>query len=305
MTSSATRQVPVMSDADYRMIAELVRRHCGLHFGPESRFVLERRVAHRLRQLELTSFAAYHYILRSSDAERDEFSLLIDDLTVNETFFFREIGQLRGLIREIIPAARLERPSEPVSIWSAGCSSGEEPYTVAMLALEAGLEVGRDLRIYASDISRRVLGKARQGVYREASFRETDPLLREKYFTDKDGECRIADRIRAAVDFVHLNLLDPTKVELIGKMDVVLCRNVIIYFDAEGKKQVIRTFFDRLRPGGHLLLGHSESLMNLSSDFQLKHLRSDLVYQRPLPGTSARNPWDTIVEQTLGDGDES
>ena len=275
MTSSATKQVPVMSDADYRMIAELVRRHCGLHFGPESRFVLERRVAHRLRQLELTSFAAYHYLLRSSDAERDEFALLIDDLTVNETFFFREIGQLRGLIREIIPAARLERPRRAgFDLVGRLLVSGEEPYTVAMLALEAGLEIGRDLRIYASDISRRVLGKARQGVYREASFRETDPLLREKYFTDKDGECRIADRIRAAVDFVHLNLLEPAKAELIGKMDVVLCRNVIIYFDAEGKKQVIRTFFDRLRPGGHLLLGHSESLMNLSSDFQLKHLRS-------------------------------
>ena len=299
MTSSLARKDPAMSDADYRMIAHLVRQHCGLHFGPESRFVLERRVAHRLRQLELSSHAAYHYILRSSEAERDELALLIDELTVNETFFFREVGQLHGLIREIIPSVRLERAEAPVSIWCAGCSSGEEPYSVAMLALEAGLDVGRDLRIYASDISRRVLGKARQGVYREASFRETDPLMREKYFTEKDGEWRICDEVRNAVDFVHLNLLEHDKVELLGTMDVILCRNVIIYFDREGKKQVIRTFFDRLRPGGHLLLGHSESLMNLSSDFQLKHLRSDLVYQRPLPGTSARNPWDAIVEQTL------
>ena len=303
MTSPLSKPTPEMSDADYRMIAQLVRQHCGLHFGPESRFVLERRVAHRLRQLELASFAAYHYILRSSDAERDELALLIDELTVNETYFFREIGQLRGLIREIIPSVRLERPAAPVSIWSAGCSSGEEPYTIAMLAMEAGLSIGRDLRIYASDISRRALGKARQGVYREASFRETDPLLREKYFTEKDGEWRIADAVRNTVDFVHLNLLDPPRVELIGTMDVVLCRNVIIYFDRDGKKQVIRTFFDRLRPGGHLLLGHSESLMNLSSDFQLKHLHSDLVYQRPLPGVSASNPWDTIVEQTLDEED--
>lgn len=305
MKALGEKPVPDMSDADYRMIAELVRRHCGLHFGPESRFVLERRVAHRLRQLELTSFAAYHYILRSSDAERDELSLLIDDLTVNETFFFREIGQLRGLIREIIPAVRLERPDEPVSIWSAGCSSGEEPYTVAMLALEAGLDLGRELRIVASDISRRVLGKARQGMYREASFRETDDLMREKYFTEKDGEWRISDHVRSAIDFVHLNLMDPAKVELIGPMDVVLCRNVIIYFDGDGKKRVIRTFFDRLRPGGHLLLGHSESLMSISSDFQLKHLRSDLVYQRPLPGVSAISPWDSIVEQMLGEEDEA
>jgi chemotaxis protein methyltransferase CheR len=198
-----------------------------------------------------------------------------------------------------VPAVRLERPDQPVSIWSAGCSSGEEPYTIAMLALEAGLQPGRDLRIYASDISRRVLRKARQGVYREASFRETDSVLREKYFSEKEGNSCISAALKQCVDFVHVNLMDRSKLALLGMMDVVLCRNVIIYFDLESKRQVIRTFHEKLRPGGHLMLGHSESLINLSSDFHLRHLRSDLVYQRPQPGAVPQHPWDAIVDTTL------
>ena len=302
MSLFAGNELPTMTDSEYRMLSEFVRKHCGLHFGPESRFLLEKRVARRMRDLELTSFSAYHYLLRSGASSAGELPELIDELTTNETYFFRELGQLRGLIHEVVPAVRLERPDQPVSIWSAGCSSGEEPFTVAMLALEAGLQPGRDLRIYASDISRRVLRKARQGVYRESSFRETDPVLREKYFSEKEGTSRISDALKQCVDFVHVNLMDRSKLALLGKMDVVLCRNVIIYFDVESKRQVIRTFHEKLRPGGHLMLGHSESLINLSSDFHLRHLRSDLVYQRPLPGASPQHPWDAIVDATLAEG---
>jgi chemotaxis protein methyltransferase CheR len=304
MSFAVSGGIPEMKDAEYRMLAELVRKHCGLHFGPASRFLLEKRVARRVRDLEITSFAAYHYLLRSGATASDELSHLIDELTTNETYFYRELGQLRGLIHEIVPAVRLERPDQPVRIWSAGCSSGEEPYTLAMLALEAGLELGRDLRIYASDISRKVLRKARGGVYREASFRETDPLLREKYFHDKDGMSAISDELKRLVDFVHVNLMDRSRLALLGTMDVILCRNVIIYFDIDGKRRVIRTFFEKLRPGGHLLLGHSESLINLSSDFQLRHLRSDLVYQRPRAGAPALHPWDAIAESTVAEESE-
>ena len=296
---SRLRADPVsrMSDAEYRMLAELVRKHCGLDFGTDARFVLESRVARRLRELEVPSFSAYHYLLRTGTG--DELSELVDELTTNETYFYREVGQLRGLIHEIVPAVRLERPDRPVAIWSAGCASGEEPYTIAMMALEAGLEPGRELRVFGSDISRRMLRKARQGVYREASFRETDPLLREKYFVEKDGETRIADELKSAVDFLHINLMDRSKLALLGRMDVIVCRNVIIYFDVESKRNLIARFHDKLRPGGHLLLGHSESLINLSSDFQIRHLPSDMVYQRPLPGAGAARPWDAVVEATL------
>jgi chemotaxis protein methyltransferase CheR len=302
MLGSAGSDGPQMTDAEFRMISGLLRQHCGLHFGPESRFLLENRVARRLRELELTSFSAYHYLLRNASSGEGELPRLIDELTTNETYFFRERDQLRALIHEILPELRLQRAGRkaaPISIWSAGCSSGEEPYTIVILALEAGLVPGVDIRVYASDISHRMLRRARQGVYREVSFRETEPSLREKYFIEKEGLWRISDSVKEHVDFIHLNLLDRSKIALLGAMDVILCRNVIIYFDVESKRRVIQTFFEKLLPGGHLLLGHSESLINLSNALELRHLRNDLVYRRPLPGVVVDDLWQTAAEAAI------
>jgi chemotaxis protein methyltransferase CheR len=277
-----------MTDAEFRMVCELLRKHCGLHFGEESRYVLEKRLARRLRELGLSSFASFHYELRKDD---QELARVVDLLVTNETYFFREKNQLRALFEEILPELHRRTPEHPVAIWSAGCSSGEEPYTLVMLALEAGLRPGRDIKIYASDISRPMLQKARRGVYREASFRQTDPSLRERYFREKDGQWQVVDGVKKHVDFIHLNLLDRSKMALLGSMDVTLCRNVIIYFDTPVKEKVIDTFEQKLRPGGYLLLGHSESLINISSAFELRHLRHDLVYRKPAPGDSPYDPW--------------
>jgi chemotaxis protein methyltransferase CheR len=303
MLGNDRRDKPLMTDAEFRMMSELLRRHCGLHFGSESRFILEKRLGRRLRELELTNFSAYHYLVRNAPPGDGEFARLIDELTTNETYFLRERSQLRALISEILPELQLQRSRRigaPVSIWSAGCSSGEEPYSIVILALEAGMVPGVDIRVYASDISQRMLHKARQGEYREASFREIDPCLREKYFVEKEACWRISDSVKKHVDFIHLNLLDRSKIALLGSMDVILCRNVIIYFDVESKRDVIQTFFEKLRPGGHLLLGHSESLINLSNAFELRHLRNDLVYRRPLPGWSVGDPWHAAAEAAIG-----
>jgi chemotaxis protein methyltransferase CheR len=287
-----------MSDAEFRMIAELLRVHCGLHFGTESRYLLERRLGRRLVEIGLRSFTAYHYALRSDATGEGELAWAIDHLTTNETYFLRERQQLEALIREILPslqARRGGRDTGPISIWCAGCASGEEPYSIVMLALEGGLEPGRHLRVYASDISRLALHKARRGLYREASFRQIDPWLRQRYFAEKDGQFRISDEIKKHVNFAHLNLLDEKRIALLGILDVILCRNVIIYFDLETKRRVVRTFHDKLRGGGYLLLGHSESLINLSTDFELKHLTHDMVYRKP----AESDPWHETAERTL------
>lgn len=297
-----------MSDGEFRMFAELVRSYCGLSFGPETRFLLEKRVARRMRDLGLTSFASYHYEIRSDSHRDGELAQLIDDLTTNETYFFRERSQLRALVAELLPEVllqRRERGGGPITVWSAGCASGEEPYSVVILAREAGLDPERQIRVYASDISRRMLRRARQGRYRESSFRETEPRLRAKYFEEKDGHWTIHDDVKKSVDFIHLNLMDGSKLALLGSMDVILCRNVIIYFDHEGKRQVIRTFEQKLRPGGHLLLGHSESLINLSTSLELRHLRSDLVYRRPMPGLSHPDAWHVAAQAAIEDVEES
>jgi chemotaxis protein methyltransferase CheR len=300
MTLGGPQSTP-LTDGEFRMFAELLRSHCGLHFGTETRFLLEKRLERRMRERSITSFAAYHWELRNPSGGAGELAELIDEVTTNETYFFRERRQLRALIGEIFPELLLERRERggPITVWSAGCASGEEPYSIVILAREAGMDPAQDLRVYASDISRRALLRARQGTYREASFRETEEPLRERYFTAKDGRWKISDDVKKCVDFIHLNLLDPSKLALLGSMDVILCRNVLIYFDLESKRRVIETFEKKLRPGGHLLLGHSESLINLSTSLQLRHLKTDLVYRKPMPGVPPSDPWHTAAREAL------
>lgn len=294
-----------LSDAEFRIFSDLIRSRCGLHFDEDTRFLVEKRLARRLEEADVASFAAYLYELRNGANAGEEFSRLVDLLTTNETYFFRERSQLTALVDEIIPDMQSRRldGKRPVSIWSAGCSSGEEPFSIVMMALEANLTPGRDFRVYASDISRAVLTKARRGIYREASFRDTERSMRMHYFAQKEGLMRISDEVKRHVDFVHMNLLDSAKTGLLGTMDVILCRNVIIYFDLETKKQVMATFHDKLRPGGYLLLGHSESLINVTSDFELKHLSRDLVYRRPVPGEEKEDAWHALARSAVRDAD--
>jgi chemotaxis protein methyltransferase CheR len=296
-----------LTDAEFRMLSELIKARCGLHFDEDSRFLVEKRVRRRIVETDAGSFNAYHLLLRDGRHGEEEFAQLIDVLTTNETYFFRESGQLRALIEEIIPEIQSRRSAHgranPVTIWSAGCSSGEEPYSIAALALMAGIDPHKDLRIYASDISRPMLTKSRRGVYREASFRETSEAMRERFFIEKEGQVTISDELKRCVDFIHLNLMDRDKIALLGSMDVILCRNVIIYFDLATKKRVIDTFYEKLRPGGYLLLGHSESLINISSAFELKHLKRDLVYRRPAPGEGAEDPWHRLARAAVAETD--
>ena len=292
---------PHLTDTEFRLFGDLFRDHCGLHFDEDSRFLLEKRLRRRIRELDLGSFASYHYLLRTNASGDRELSHIVDELTTNETWFYRERGQLRALVDEIMPELLLERAEQgaPVSIWSAGCASGEEPYSVVSLALEAGFRPGRDFRVYASDISRSMLQKARRGVYRPSALREAEAYLLQKYFTEQEGQYRVCDDVKRHVVFMHLNLLDRSRISLLGSMDVILCRNVIIYFDLETKKRVITTFEEKIRPGGYLLLGHSESLINLSNGFELCHLRNDLVYRRPHDREAPRDRWQQKSLQAL------
>jgi chemotaxis protein methyltransferase CheR len=150
-----------------------------------------------------------------------------------------------------------------------------------MLINERGHFNGWDIEIHGSDINQRVLQTARRGVYRRNSFRTTEPYFMSKYFIEEDGSFKISDAAKKHVNFSYLNLLDPFKSKFLGKMDVIFCRNVLIYFDNASRRRVIENFHDRLVDGGYLLLGHAESLINISTAFTLKHLKNDMVYQKP------------------------
>ncbi len=273
-----------MDDHEFLQIRNFIYDHCGLHFSDESKYVLEKRLSKRLAHYQFCSFKDYYYLLRYSRDREDELAVAIDLLTTNETYFFREDFQLRTLTEEILPEI-LQRKQDncerSLRIWSAGCSSGEEPYTIAMLLLQEPELRRWDIEIIGTDISQQVLATAREGVYRQNSFRNTDEFYIDRYFSPYGDKLRISDTVKRLVSISHLNLLDSKRISLLGRMDIIFCRNVIIYFDLEAKKKVISTLHSQLAEGGFLLLGHSESLMNISTDFELRHYTHDMVYQRP------------------------
>jgi chemotaxis protein methyltransferase CheR len=221
-----------------------------------------------------------YYFLKYDPRRAEEFAVIVDLLTIHETYFFREDHQLRALRHEILPDLMKRRTDRTLRIWSAGSSTGEEPYSIAMMLANEPEYAEWHIEIVGSDISQRVLEVARRGVYSASSFRTTPPEFRERYFHSEGAGFRIDDSIKRMVSFFAFNLADVDRAALVPRVDVVLCRNVIIYFDLPVKKRVIEMFWSRLRPSGYLLLGHSESLINVSTAFNLRHLSHDIVYQK-------------------------
>ena len=270
-----------LPDDVFRMMRDQIYKRSGMWFSDTSKYLLQKRLSPRARELNFDSFQKYFYFLQYDPRADAEFDQIFDLITTNETYFFREPAQLQAFTDEIIPDLLSRKSVKKIRIWSAGCSSGEEPYSLAMLLEEAGWYEHAAFEIFASDINQQVLGKARKGQYRENAFRATTPELREKYFArEADNSWRIRDEIRNRVSFGRLNLYDESRVSLLGHLDVVFCRNVIIYFDDASKKVVVSNFYNRLVEGGYLLLGHSESLISLSTQFKLRHLKNDMVYQK-------------------------
>lgn len=270
------------SDDTFRQLRDFIHDYSGIFFDDDSRGLLEKRLGSRLQALHIGSFLDYYRFLKYDRRRDDELVRVMELLTVNETYFFREPRQLQAFSKEILPELASRRASDRrFRIWSAGCSSGEEPYTLAMLILEDGRFSGWDIEILASDINPQVLQKARQGEYRSHSFRATEHYFQKKYFSPGEkGSFRIRDEVRRYVTFGNLNLLDEKRVHLLGAVDVVFCRNVLIYFDRCAKSRVAEVFHATLKGGGYLLLGHAETLMNISTAFELCHLKNDMVYRK-------------------------
>jgi len=270
-----------LPDDVFRLLRDAIYKRTGMWFADNSKYLLQKRLSPRARELNFDSFQKYFYFLQYDPRADTEFDQIYDLVTTNETYFFREPAQLAAFTEEIVPDLLTRKPIKKIRIWSAGCSSGEEPYSIAMLLQEAGWYDKAQFEIFASDINQGVLAKARRGHYRENAFRATESTLRDRYFSrDADGSWRIHDDIRNRISFGRLNLYDESRVSLLGHLDVVFCRNVIIYFDDASKRIVVSNFYNRLVEGGYLLLGHSESLISLSTQFKLRHLKNDMVYQK-------------------------
>ncbi len=282
-----------MSQEEFRLLRDLVYDYCGIFFQDDVAYMMERRLNARLRQLDICSFSEYYRCLRFSSKRRQELEEIIELLTTNETYFFREEYQLKAFSEEILPyiiEQRANANEKWLRIWSAGCSSGEEAYTIAMLLLEQDRLEDWNVEVFGNDISRKVLQTARKGVFGKSSFRTIDPYYRDKYFQPRGDKYRIDDRLRSITSFGQLNLLDDEMLQLVGKVDVIFCRNVLIYFDVSARKRVVKTFYSKLYEHGFLLLGHSESLMNITTDFELVYLKNDMVYRKPAAVGTGEQP---------------
>lgn len=272
-----------MSEEEFRLLRTTIHEHCGLWYRDGSAYLLEKRLQPRLQALGLPDFSAYHRYLRfdpGRDAELDEAA---DILTTNETYFFREPYQLHAFTREILPAlAAANAGQRRLRILSAGCSTGEEVYTLAALVKESGLFEGWEVEVVGSDISRRCVAQARAGAYGEHAFRMPDAAPMRRWFHLRGGKWVVDEALRAMVRFQRENLVSSHALSTVSRLDVVFCRNMMIYFDLPARRALLKRLHEKMRDGAWLLLGHSESLINVTADFELVHLTSDLVYRKPV-----------------------
>ncbi len=293
---------PRMSPEEFKAFQRLLVEQAGLVFEDGARERIERRLAERLLATGARDFTDYYLKVTRGPGAVVEQERMLELCVTHETYFFREPRQLRALEHEILPLVAAEVDKRPgrrrLRIWSAGCSTGEEAYTLAMLLLRSPHLRGLEPEVMATDLSQRALARARRGIYGPSSFRDTEGSVTDRYFRPAAGPDQglweVRPEVRALVTWGRLNLWNPGEMMMVGQVDVILCRNVLIYFDREGKRRVVDALHDRLKPGGWLLLGHSENLLAMSTRLDAVSLTHDLVYRRPLltqdpvPGTLRR-----------------
>ena len=267
-----------LSDRDFKRISDLVYGLCRINLHDGKKALVQARLNKRLRQLGIRSYPEYLEMVEADETGR-ELTHMIDTLTTNLTYFFREADHFDHLRDEVLNKVD-PRTDQRLRIWSAGCSSGEEAYTLAMVAREAVPEIDRmDALILGTDISTRVLAVARQGAYSEARFKDTPPDMRRKYFEKDPGQpgfFRARQELLKLIRFRKLNLMDSWPMK--QPFDVIFCRNVMIYFDKKTQNELVQRFFDALRPGGVFMVGHSESLTGIAHRF--RYVRPT-VYLKP------------------------
>jgi chemotaxis protein methyltransferase CheR len=271
----------LLSEDDLRRVGEILYRKTGMTFGENKRYYIERRLAERVAHSGAASTAAY---LFSLPANPPEIESLINAFTINETYFYREEHQLKALSRDILPnIVRTRRPGDLVRIWSMPCSSGEEPYSIAIWLLENWAMVDAwHIEIVGSDIDTGMLTQARAGLYGERALSRLPPAVRERYFGPvHDFRREIIDDIKESVEFSHANLIDGPSMARQTKFDVIFCRNLLIYFDARSREIAAERLYDALNPGGYLCLGHTESMARISDRFELVRFDDAIVYRRP------------------------
>lgn len=269
-----------LSAADLLRLCDFLYRRTGMLFGETKRYYIDRRAADRVAATGAVSFGSYFNLLLSDPNEAEH---LINRFTVNETYFYREEHQLRCLSASLLPdRIRDKMPGDRIRIWSVPCSTGEEPYSIAIWLLENWhLVDAYNVEIVGSDIDSVVLKDASLGEYGKRSVSRLSDDLRQRYFERAGGDrWRIIQDLRESVSFRPANLIDAQSMASEGAFDIIFCRNVLIYFDDESRRRTVDHLYDALLPGGYLCLGHTESMNRISQRFEVARFEDAVVYRR-------------------------
>lgn len=272
-------------NAQISPIRDLIYESCGIYV-PETRFrFLEERCTRRMSAVRMESLTQYFSYLNSYAGRTSEMKCLLNEITVGETCFFRNQTQLEALRSVVIPGIVTKKQAQGLHhlrIWSAGCSTGEEPYTLAILLTEiGGVLKNWTFEILATDLNENSVSKAKEGTYGEYALRNVKEQYLQKYF-EREGELyRVKRELRSHVQFSRVNLLDDSRMVFLKGMDIILCCNVLIYFDTGSKRRVIQHFYNNLIPNSYFFLGHAESLFGVTEDFKLVHFPGTTGYLKP------------------------
>lgn len=280
------RKVPAVTDKEFKDLRALIYKTTGIDIPERRKYLVENRLGPRLKELKLKNFTEYYQYLTASSSKNNELTKLYEKITTNETSFFRDTKQLeafrKNVLEDIIQRQKKAGTKE-INIWSAGCSSGEEAYTLGIMLhemLRASI-IGWKITITANDISEDMIKKAREGVYNEHSLRSTPQEMLDRYFSKEPAGYRIHPKVQDLINFDVLNLNDPQAVKMrVPKSHVIFCRNVVIYFDDEMRKRVLNLFYDNLYDGGYLVLGHTESIHKYTRAFKPCQNTGNIIYQK-------------------------
>jgi chemotaxis protein methyltransferase CheR len=272
-----------ISAEDFHKFREFFYRKTGIQFDPSKRYFVDKRLQERIVETKSDNFRSYFTFLRF-EATGEELQHLTNLMTVNETYFFREEYQFKCLVYSILPEIVAKKTdNSPLRIWIIPSSSGEEPYSIAIYLLEYWAEINQwDVEIISSDIDTRILAHARKGVYSQRSVQELPTKFLLRYFKRTAEGYQISDDLRQSVEFTRVNLSELADTRSYRNFDVIFCRNLLIYFDDMSRKTAAETFYDALKPGGFVCLGHSESMSRISSLYKVRKYPEAIVYQKPL-----------------------
>ena len=267
-----------LSDSAFALLRDLIQERTGLFYDNGKSDMLIDKLAPLVIERGFSSFLDYYYLLKYDAEAAEEWKRVADALSVQETFFWREMDQVRAVVEHLVPEYFAAARAQPLRIWSAACATGEEPLSIAMALAEAGWFERAPIEIYATDASRAAIAKARHGVYRERSFRNLPPPLRARYFRQEAGGWRVAPDLHAKVRWAMANLRAEAEVGLMASAPIIFCRNVFIYFSEQAIRQTVHWFSERMPTPGYLFVGASESLLRLTTDFQFQEIGGAFVY---------------------------